>query len=360
MRGGLKILSAGAMMKRLRMFCLLSALAALLGANVAVAEEQGPPAPVGQQGKVLGQPDTPPAASAPASGSGAEHSAQTQPSFAQRQQAEAAAAEAKQRQDAQALFQESLKQMMPLDEGQIQEFRERSDQRERALLPVSPNLNSRTVRVPLEPGRAPVKVFTTANVATSLVIHDSTGQPWPITSVTNGGPAFFQVLRPELPDGNLLNVMPVQGYGTSTIVVTLEKQDIPLVIRLESDSVRSPSRKADALVLFQIAQHGPKAAIPVIQDIKETVDSTMLAFLDHVPPSGAARVRVEPNLEKVSIWKFNDRHYIRTNYTLMWPAWTAVVNGAGNMKCYEAPATSRIMISNNGNIQSIVLQNGKK
>ena len=119
MRGGLKILSAGAMMKRLRMFCLLSALAALLGANVAVAEEQGPPAPVGQQGKVLGQPDTPPAASAPASGSGAEHSAQTQPSFAQRQQAEAAAAEAKQRQDAQALFQESLKQMMPLDEGQI-------------------------------------------------------------------------------------------------------------------------------------------------------------------------------------------------------------------------------------------------
>ena len=154
--------------------------------------------------------------------------------------------------------------------------------------------------------------------------------------------------------------MPVQGYGTSTIVVTLEKQDIPLVIRLESDSVRSPSRKADALVLFQIAQHGPKAAIPVIQDIKETVDSTMLAFLDHVPPSGAARVRVEPNLEKVSIWKFNDRHYIRTNYTLMWPAWTAVVNGAGNMKCYEAPATSRIMISNNGNIQSIVLQNGKK
>ena len=30
------------------------------------------------------------------------------------------------------------------------------------------------------------------------------------------------------------------------------------------------------------------------------------------------------------------------------------------MKCYETPATSRIMISNNGNIQSIVLQNGKK
>ena len=86
-------------------------------------------------------------------------------------------AEKKKAQEAQALFEESLRQMMPLNEGQIQEYRERSDQRERALLPVSPHLNSRTVRVSLEPGRAPVRVFTTANIATSLVFHDSTGQP---------------------------------------------------------------------------------------------------------------------------------------------------------------------------------------
>lgn len=166
--------------------------------------------------------------------------------------------------DAQALFEESLRQMMPLDENQIQEYRSRSDERDRALLPVSPALNTRTVRVTLEPGRSPVPVFTTANIATSLVFHDSTGQPWPVTSVTNGGPSFFQVLRPELPDGNLLNVMPTQGYATSTLVVTLQDRDIPLVIRLESDSVRAPKRKADALVLFQLAHHGPKAALPII------------------------------------------------------------------------------------------------
>ena len=112
------------------------------------------------------------------------------------------------KQDAQALFEESLRQMMPLDEQHIQQYRERSDQRERALLPVPPSLRTRSVRVSLEPGRVPVPVLTTANVATSLVFHDATGQPWPITSVTNGGPTFFQVLRPELPEGNLLIVMP--------------------------------------------------------------------------------------------------------------------------------------------------------
>lgn len=266
---------------------------------------------------------------------------------------------AKKARDAQALFEESLRQMMPLDENQIQEYRSRSDERDRALLPVSPALNTRTVRVTLEPGRSPVPVFTTANIATSLVFHDSTGQPWPITSVTNGGPSFFQVLRPELPDGNLLNVMPTQGYATSTIVVTLEGRDMPLVVRLESDSVRAPERKADALVLFQLAHHGPKAALPIIRDIKETADSSMLAFLDRVPPEKAVRVRVEPRADDVLVWSHNGKHYVRTVHSLMWPAWTAVVNGAGNTRCYEIPVTSRLMISRNGQIQTIRLQVSK-
>ena len=248
---------------------------------------------------------------------------------------------------------------MPLDQGQIQEYRSRSDERERALLPVSPDLNTRTVSVSLEPGRSPVPVFTTANIATSLVFHDSTGQPWPITSVTNGGPSFFQVLRPDLPEGNLLNVMPTQGYATSTIVVTLEGRDMPLVVRLESDSVRAPERKADALVLFRLAHHGPKASVPILKDIRETADSSMLAFLDRVPPEGAVRIRMEPRSETVGIWKYNGKHYIRTSNALMWPAWSAVVNGAGHTRCYETPATTRIMLSVNGQIQTFVLSNGQ-
>lgn len=350
----------GNIVKRLCLYCLLAAMAVLSVAGSSWAEdsqkqpssppvESAPPSATETQGTaVLGQPGT--------------QSPAVSGTTVQRQEARhgTVSPEAEKAREAQALFEESLRQMMPLDEGQIQEYRERSDQRERALLPVSPALNSRTVRVSLEPGGAPVKVFTTANIATSLVFHDSTGQPWPVTSVTNGGPNYFQVLRPDLPDGNLLNVMPTQGYGTSTIVVTLEKRDIPLVIRLESDSVRSPQRKADALVLFQLAHHGPKASVPIIENIKETADSAMLAFLDRVPPQEATRVRMEPGQEKVNVWKYNGRHYIRTSHTLMWPAWTTVVNGAGNVKCYEAPVTARVMFSVNGKIRTILLKDSLK
>ena len=262
-------------------------------------------------------------------------------------------------QDAQKIFEESLRQMMPLNEEQIQKFRERSNERDKALLPASPDLASRTARVSLEPGQKPVSVFTTANVATSLVFHDATGQPWPITSVTNGGPTFFQVLRPELPDGNLLNVMPLQGYSTSTIVVTLEKRDVPLVIRLEADSVRAPERKADALVLFQLAHHGPKATPPVLKDIRETATSTMLSFLDRVPPEHSTRLKMEPQSDDLTGWEHNGKHYLRTSRMLVWPAWNAVVNGAGNTKCYEVEPTSRIMLSKDGGIQTVRVRRGK-
>jgi len=343
--------------KRQHIFRLLPALLVLLWGSMAWAAEQppvpvAPPAPViGQQGIVLGQTDAQrPTTADPVTATPAVPPTPAAPAVT------AALPQEGKKPDAQTLFQESLRQMMPLDDSQIQEYRERSDQRERALLPVSPSLASRTARVSLEPGSAPVRVFTTANIATSLLIHDSTGQPWPITSVTNGGPSFFQVLRPELPDGNLLNITPIQAYGTTTLVVTLEKQDIPLVIRLESDSVRGPERKADALVLFQISQHGPRAKVPVIEDIKETVNSSMLAFLDHVPPAGAVRVRMEPTPDKVQVWKLGANHYVRTSHSMMWPAWTAVVNGAGNMKCYEVPVTSRIMLSVGGTMQTLVLK----
>ncbi|WP_291447716.1 DotH/IcmK family type IV secretion protein [Desulfovibrio sp.] len=336
-------------MNRLSTLCL--ALAVLSGAPVAWADDaqnapSTPPASAEKRNAVLGQPETPP----PSSNDAGQR--REQPSSP-------AGADAQKAQEAQALFEESLRQMMPLDQGQIQEYRERSDQRERALLPVPPDLRTRTVRVALEPGRSPVPVYTTANVATALAFHDATGQPWPITSVTNGGPSHFQVLRPELPDGNLLNVMPTQGYATSTLVVTLESRDIPLVIRLESDSVRAPERKADALVLFQLAHHGPKAALPIIKDIKETADSTMLAFLDRVPPNEAVRVRMEPGSDDVLVWKYNNKHYVRTTHMLMWPAWTAVVNGAGNNRCYEVPVTSRVMLSNNGQLQTLLLKPAK-
>ena len=166
-------------MKRQFIFCLLPALAVLLWGCPVWAAEQPPapaaqPAPViGQQGIVLGQPDAqrPPAVASPTAP--AVPPAQAAPPAVTATTTSVPSQADTKKPDVQSLFEESLRQMMPLDDSQIQEYRERSDQRERALLPVSPALASRTARVSLEPGASPVRVYTTANIATSLLIHEA-------------------------------------------------------------------------------------------------------------------------------------------------------------------------------------------
>lgn len=64
-------------------------------------------------------------------------------------------------------------------------------------------------------------------------------------------------------------------------------------------------------------------------------------------------MKFEPSDEKIEIWKLNDAFYIRTIHTLMWPAWLSVVNGAGDVKCYEAPITPRLLLSQNGEIKTV-------
>ncbi len=85
----------------------------------------------------------------------------------------------------------------------------------------------------------------------------------------------------------------------------------------------------------------------------------MLAFLDRVPPEKAVRVRVEPGSDDVLVWNYDGKHYLRTVHSLMWPAWSAVVNGAGNTKCYELPITSRVMLSRNGQVQTLLLKRSR-
>jgi intracellular multiplication protein IcmK len=259
----------------------------------------------------------------------------------------------------QELTDESLRLLLPLDDGQINDLRRRGDQRDRAVSPVAPALSTRTVRVSLEPGQKPVTVRTTANVATSIIFHDSTGRPWPISSVTNGGAAYFSVLRPEVAEGNMVNVIPTQNYASTSLVVSLKGRDVPLVLRLVSDGVRAPESEADGLVLVQIAHHGPSAQIPIVHNVAETVSSDMLAFLDQVPPKSAERLSFDQITLTSQLWHFKDAHFLRTSDALIWPAWRAVVNGAGGIKCYEMPVTPRIMLSRTGKVITLKIVSKK-
>lgn len=258
--------------------------------------------------------------------------------------------------DAQQLFEESLNLLNPLSHKQVKEYKEFSNKNEQAIAPVEPSLRARTVRVSLEPGSKSVRVNTTANIATALVFHDATGASWKITSITNGAENLFQVLRPEVPEGNLLNVLPLQSNASSTIIVTLESKDIPLVIALNSDSIKGKKRNADSMVLIQLAHIGPQGAIPVIAKVEDPVSSAMLSFLDQVPPEGAKLLKFTPRVQSFKVWEFEGKYFIRTQDSLIWPAWIASVNGASSIKCYEIMPSSKILLSISGKIHNFQME----
>ncbi len=140
-------------------------------------------------------------------------------------------------------------------------------------------------------------------------------------------------------------------------MLTLEQKDIPLVLAIQSDNIKANSRLADSMVLVQLAHAGPNALTPSIERISETVSSVMLAFLDQVPPNNALRVQTSLQVENLKVWKYEDKIFIRTKDLLLFPSWSASVNGAGNIKCYEIyPNNTRILLSIDGQIQSIDLE----
>jgi intracellular multiplication protein IcmK len=183
--------------------------------------------------------------------------------------------------DSQKSIDEALRSLLPLGGAEIKAYKDRVNERDKALSPDPPVLHTRTVMVALEAGSQPITVRTTGNAATSLVFHDFTGQAWPISSVTNGGERFFNLLRPEVPSANLINVVPLMDNGSTSIVLTFQGKDVPLVIRLVCDSLMDKKRSADGMVLFQIRSPGPNAQIPVIAAIKDTesINKRMLQYL---------------------------------------------------------------------------------
>ncbi len=259
--------------------------------------------------------------------------------------------------DAQLLFEKSLEMLKPLSDEQIKSFREFSKQQEEALSPVIPTLQTRTIRVSLEPGKKSPVIYTTPNTVTAIIFHDNTGSPWKVTSLTNGSPSSFQVLKPEIAEGNLVNILPLKSNSSTNIVLTLEQKDIPLVLGVQSDNIKANSRLADSMVLVQLAHAGPNALTPSIERISETVSSAMLAFLDQVPPNNALRVQTSLQVENLKVWKYEDKIFIRTKDLLLFPSWSASVNGAGNIKCYEIyHNNTRILLSIDGQIQAIDLE----
>ncbi|MGL4208788.1 MAG: DotH/IcmK family type IV secretion protein, partial [Candidatus Adiutrix sp.] len=252
----------------------------------------------------------------------------------------------------QSAFETSLENLLPITPEQVEIYRQKADGRDRALSDPPPAaLMTKTICVTLEPGFIPPVVKLTPNLVSTMIIVDQFGYPWPITTATLGSGDLFgaQVLATETK--NQVIVVPKSTHGNSNLILTLAGQDIPLMIRLETESGINRLRETDGMVVFQIGQRGPNAPPPAIKfQVEGPVSGILYTVLDGILPKGATIMNPSPKVEDTTFYSFGENIYIRTKLKLMWPSHTAVVSGIGGTNVYELPFVSSVLISKDGEV----------
>lgn len=250
------------------------------------------------------------------------------------------------------VFEESLKQRFPMSKEQIRHFKRRLDETQRTLRDNStPKMNTQTRRLSFETGSKPSVLRIAPGYVTTLAFMDATGKPWPVSSVTLGNPNYYKVVQPK-GEGHIITVSALKKYADSNLALTFQGRHMPVTIQLKT--VSGEQESTDSLVVFQTDRRGPNAEEPTIGPRPEpTVSKVMMSFLDRVPPGSARRMEIKPRVSGVSLWSYQDALYLRTEYPVMWPAWTAVSHGPNDVRVYEMPRVSSVMVSREGKSVSI-------
>ena len=77
-------------------------------------------------------------------------------------------------------------------------------------------------------------------------------------------------------------------------------------------------------------------------------------MLDGVPPADAVPLSVTGvSPDDARAWRLGDKIYLRTQYTVLSPEWTASENGLGGMTIYALPSTPVVLLSDRNTGRSV-------
>jgi len=273
--------------------------------------------------------------------------------------------------------QKAVQDAIPLTPEMIEELARRYNAtrraQEQAVTELAAPLN-RQVNVSFAPGAATSIINTVKGYPTAVAFFDSTGQPWPIQWDTNSNPAAitggancnapangggpsavaigFFVCTPTK-GSNVLEITPMSLAPRGGLVISLEGAPSPLTFLLISGGGRY-----DADLSVHVASRGPHAKVELMTqpDVPDTGAPFLTGMLEGVPPADAVPLSVEGvSPDAVRAWRLGRNVYLRTNYTLLSPEWTASEAQAGTT-VYAIPNTPVVLLSVNGRTVSALLK----
>lgn len=251
------------------------------------------------------------------------------------------------------LFSDSVSAAMPLSPEQIRDLRRHTDQIKRAssTRPAGiPKPAVHSVTISLSPGTRPHVVRLAPDFVTTLVFQDSTGAPWPISSITTGNSEAFQISEIKEKKINIMTISQKEDYAMGNAAVLLEGASTPIMLTL----LASQHKEMDYRVDVTVQGRGPNAAEPIVATAtSEAVSRDLISVLDGIPPKGA--VPLASSLEGVDAWQLGDKVMVRSAMPLLSPASLRIARSPSGMAAHEIPEASTVLVSASGRATQVSL-----
>jgi len=246
-------------------------------------------------------------------------------------------------------FSKVVNTALPLSPAQIRLLRNMYDatQAASATYPGTfPRPTASSISIDLSPGATPPVVRLSAGFVTSLVFVDSTGEPWPIDSYSLGNPTAFNIQWDK--KGNILLVQAIAAHRIANLAVILKGLNTPVMVTL------NPGQSAmDMRVDMRVPGFGPGAK-PVYESLPGTESPVLLSLLDGIAPPGAKALK-STACENCA-WLVDKKLYLRTQFTVLSPAWVSTMSSADGTHVYEMQPTPLVLASYNGKTIQIKLE----
>jgi intracellular multiplication protein IcmK len=213
------------------------------------------------------------------------------------------------------------------------------------LLPAKPVI--RTLRVNLDPGMAPPVLRLTRGQLTSIVFSGVNGQPWTIKDVVLNRDLFSDghesgANAQQSDPTNVLTLEPKAAAAYGSVSVRLKGLATPVIFVLAA-----AQQEVDLRVDAEVPGHNPDVLDPPNYTPSPSIDESLVAFLDDVPPEDARRLQVS-GLPDTQAWSYQNHLYVRTDAQAQYPAYFSSVRSTSGKAVYrfDSRQSSVTMLAN--------------
>lgn len=275
-----------------------------------------------------------------------------------------AAQKQKQEAVAQAAFLSSLHKVpaVALSPGQINTFSKMLFNVDKAVHAGDPQLGYGTIRVSTQPGALSPVIVLHGNVATALLFVDQTGASWPIGKVTVGQHKWFQVQQVNGSTNEAI-VSAMVRYGNTNLIVNLKGRSTPVLLTLSATPAPSDPKKGaiqHAVMTVAVPGMGPEATPPVIGPAPNSaLNGTLQSFIDGIPPSGSKVLALSGAPQPTQAWSYKDYIYLRTQNSLVWPAWVKIGRSSDGTRVYKMPKVPSLLMTADGTQYTVTVGNNE-